>query len=133
MAIRPPKPSGGKIIKTPSVGPVSTNRESPSFCLDHLISGFCISDCDQEQKAALADTLLSMSKRNWVDLMLAAKHGAGSEKISRTAINVAIPKAITDDVTFLVFRFWKKAPMIGFRSGRVFNIVWIDPKFAVYH
>lgn len=131
--IRFPKPSGGKKIQAPPATAIDNNRLPPAFCLDHLVDGYCISDCDQEQKSALADAILAISKRTWVDLMLAPKHGGGCEKIARNAIKVGIPKAITDDVTFLAFRFWGKAPLIGFRSGRTLNIVWIDPKFAVYH
>jgi hypothetical protein len=45
---------------------------------------------------------------------------------------VQIPAHVTEDVTLLSFRFHGKAPMVGYRVGRIFHIVWLDHDFAVY-
>lgn len=47
-------------------------------------------------------------------------------------IKEAKPACITPDVTLIAFRFWGKAPMVGFRDGRTFHIVWLDVDFSLY-
>lgn len=73
-----------------------------------------------------------MSQMTWNELHIAPKHGAGSEKISRTAIKRPIPQHITEDVSLLAFRFDGKKPMVGYRSGPTFHIVWFDRNFILY-
>jgi len=60
------------------------------------------------------------------------RHGLGYEKIARTSIRAPIPTDITDDVTFIAFRFYGKAPMVGYREGYIFHILWIDRDFTLY-
>jgi hypothetical protein len=76
--------------------------------------------------------LWKISQLTWLEIMMASRHGLGTEKINSTSIDAVIPSHITEDVTFLAFRFHDKAPMVGYREGEIFHIVWIDPKRKVY-
>lgn len=65
--------------------------------------------------------------------MQAPKHGSGTEKIPRKQIKFGIPHHITEDVEdFIVVRFWKKCPMIGYIQKGVYYIVWLDREHVAY-
>jgi hypothetical protein len=92
-----------------------------------------VSNCDQEQKAAFANTLLQLGKRTWLDILQSDRHGSGSEKIPRKQIKVAVPLHITDDQEFFtVVRFFGKCPMIGYVHQGIFYIVWLDRDHVCY-
>src|SRR5262249_31021055 len=106
---------------------------NPVFSIQHTVPGYCVADCDSEQKAAFASTLLQLGKRRWIEVIQADRHKSGSEKIPRHAIKVGIPAHITEDQEFFTaVRFWNKAPMIGYVDDGVFYIVWLDRNFTVY-
>lgn len=67
-----------------------------------------------------------------MELRLANKHGSGCEKIDTKAILAAKPTHLAEDITYLAFRFYGKAPMVGYRDGRTFHILWLDREFKVY-
>ena len=120
-----------------SAGPVASdinnNERKPIFSLEYMVSDYSIARCNAEQKAAFADALWSRSQMTWRQIIQAPRHGLGSEQIPRHAIRVGIPHAITEDVSgFIAIRFYDNAPMIGFRTGQIFYIVWLDIKFSVY-
>jgi len=129
--IKQPDPKRGKRIVAPQPS-ADTGREPPAFCFRHCVRAYSIESCSTEQKSALADTLWQLTQRTWNDLLGAHRHGAGSEKIARDCIRAPIPASITDDVTLLAFRFHGRAPMVGYRDGRIFHIVWLDHDFSVY-
>jgi len=91
-----------------------------------------LSDCNTEEKAAFADTLHKLSQLPWVQLKQSSRHGVGYEKISREAIQSGIPKHITEDVNFIAFRFHGLKPMVGYRDGNIFHILWLDRAFKLY-
>ena len=105
---------------------------TPVFCLAQMRPGYSVSDCDQEHRAAFAVAIYERAKMTWLDLTLAPRHGLGIEKIARSSFRVAIPPEITPDVQFISLRFHGTAPMVGYRNGRTFHIVWLDPDFSVY-
>ncbi|MEK8017899.1 MAG: hypothetical protein VSS75_013585 [Candidatus Parabeggiatoa sp.] len=39
---------------------------------------------------------------------------------------------IPEDANFLAFQFYGMAPMIGYRDGSIFYILWLDIHFSVY-
>lgn len=95
-------------------------------------SGHSVSDCDRRHQAAFAVALYEHAKMTWLDITLAPRDGLGIEKISRSSLRVSIPEEITPDVEFIAMRFHGEAPMVGYRDGRTFHIVWLDPGFTVY-
>ena len=77
-------------------------KKHPSFSLQYTVPGYCVIDCDQEQKAAFASTLLQLGKRTWLEIQQSNKHGSGSEKIPRYRLKVSIPGHINEDQGFLL-------------------------------
>jgi hypothetical protein len=109
------------------------DSEPPVFSFRYLQAGYCISNCTKDEKAALATKLREMSQLSWMQLQLAPREGLGKENIARGSIKPGIPKVITPDVThFWAFRFHGNAPMVGFRSGLVFYVLWLDRAFTLY-
>ena len=111
---------------------VSSQGESPAFCLKYLSGHYCLTKCEQSEQAALAATLHKLCKLTWGDIQQAHRHGAGFETIARHSIKTGIPAAIGEDVRLLAFRFSGKKAMVGFRTGRIFHVVFLDPKFTLY-
>jgi hypothetical protein len=50
----------------------------------------------------------------------------------RETFRPTIPPDVTDDVNFIAFRFYAKAPMVGYRSMEVFHIGWLDRDYSLY-
>ena len=108
------------------------DRERPAFCLRHIVPAYCLTRCSQEQKAAFAQRLYELSRMTWLELRNAGKKG-GSEVLPQFRIkSKPLPPCITPDDALIAFRFWGKAPMVGFRDGRTFHIVWLDIDFTLY-
>jgi hypothetical protein len=56
----------------------------------------------------------------------------GSEKISRDVITRPVPGHVTDDVSFIAFRFSGLKAMVGYRVAATFHIVWFDCSYDLY-
>jgi hypothetical protein len=106
----------------------------PVFSFEKMVdgSGYSVNCCDANHQAALAKRLFLLSRHTWREIVQAPRHGIGTEKISKDAISVAIPASVTDDVTFLALRYNGKHPMIGYRDGRTFHVLFVDRDFSVY-
>ena len=68
----------------------------------------------------------------WAQIRASDRHASGYEQIARSSIRGAIPPDITEDVSFIAFRFCAKAPMVGYRDGAVFHVIWLDRDFSLY-
>lgn len=122
----------GKRIESPAVGGVSSDTQPPVFGLCYLDGDYCVSKCTKDEKAAFADKLRELSQLSWRELRQAPRDGLGYEKINRGGIHASIPPHITEEVSFIAFRFCGKAPMVGYRDESIFHIVWIDRAFRLY-
>lgn len=108
----------------------------PIFAFDKMQggSGYSVTCCDAANQAALAERLFRLSRLTWTQIQNAQRHGFGSEKIERSAIKgAAIPASVTEDVTFLALRYNGKAPMVGYRDGRTFHVLYLDHTFNLYN
>ena len=123
---------GGKRLKTPATSTGSTQSQTPLFCLNMLHGKYCLSHCEQEQRAAFADTLHKLSKLTWAQIMTSDRHASGCEIISRDSLKFDLPSTITDDVRILAFRFHGKSPMLGYRNGRTYHVLALDRDFTAY-
>jgi hypothetical protein len=135
MTFRNPQPNRGKNIRISPEVTVSEDwrKKNPSFSLQYTVPGYCVIDCDQEQKAAFASTLLQLGKRTWLEILQGNKHGSGSEKIPRKQMKVSVPAHISEDQEFFtVVRFFGKCPMIGYVDRGVYFIVWLDRNHICY-
>jgi hypothetical protein len=112
----------------------STQQEHPIFCLKYLDRKYySLSVCTKEEKAAFADTLDRLSQLTWAEISKSSRHGLGYEKIAQNSIRATIPKHIKkDDIILIAFRFYGKAPMVGYRKNTIFHILWIDRDFTLY-
>jgi hypothetical protein len=110
----------------------STQHLRPKFSLELLQKNYCLSRCTQTEKIALIERLHELSQLTWQMIMQTDRHRQGCEKIDHKAIKTALPPFINSDMTLLAFRFYGKAPMVGFREAEVFFIVWLDRDFTLY-
>lgn len=106
----------------------------PIFSFEKMAdkSGYSVNCCGDEDLIALAKRMFHLSRTPWRDIVHGRRHGTGTEKIDRNSINPAIPAGVTKDTTFLALRFNGKKPIVGFREGRVFHVLFIDKDFSVY-
>jgi hypothetical protein len=110
----------------------NTDREPPYFSLCHMQSRYCLDDCDKEEKQAFAEAIWKRSQLRWADLKQAHRHKLGYEKLPHSAIRPGIPPFIPPDASLIAFRFCELKPMVGYRDGRVFHIVWLDHDRNLY-
>lgn len=134
---------GGKKLKRPAIQEgrnihVSQNHKPndntlhPAFCFKYIASKYSVDDCEKSEKADLATRLQKLGSMSWGQIQSADRHGFGTEKIARTCLKVGIPNSVPDDVEILAFRFSGLKPMLGYRSGKVFFVLWLDREFSVY-
>jgi hypothetical protein len=96
-----------------------------------------VEDCDKDEKISLIEKIEQLSNLNWNQIQLAGKHGSGSEKIHLSSLSTTLPVSFTQQSQeeirdLLALRFHGMKPMIGCRRGRVFHVLFIDPKLEVY-
>ena len=125
-----PKASEGKNIK--ATEDRYAHIDYPVFCLRHLQKDYHLSDCTPDEKVQFIDKLQTLARMSWLDIQLAPRHGLGSEKIPRGSIKVKISNAVTPEVTFLALRFDGKKPFVGYRSGFIFHVLFLDRNFTLY-
>jgi hypothetical protein len=114
------------------VEPDDSESKPPVFSFEYLQAGWCIQNCQQNERSMMLDKLRRLSSLTWKQIRLEDKHHLGSEIISRNCIRAAIPAFLTDEVNILAFRAFGKAAMVGYKSGRVFHVLWIDRTFSLY-
>lgn len=113
-----------------------TNGESilslyPKFSFTHLKGDYSLSQCTKDEKASLADTLYQLSQVTWNVIFHAPRHGIGFEKIAFDST-----KGIREDFKekgLIAFRFYGKAPMLGYREQETFYILALDRNFTCYN
>jgi len=132
VTFREPKLNTGR-IQPHYVPSDKSDDQTPIFSLEFMVDGYCVHSCQKDQKAHFAMALYKRSKLTWKELRLAPRDGLGYEKIARNALKVSIPAKVTEDVDMIAFRCIGQAPMVGFKLGRIFHILWIDKNFTLYN
>lgn len=131
--LKPPQQEKGKKLVTPSdKQEIPPEQQPPVFSLRYLEGEYCLTKCDKDEQAAFALKIHRLSKLSWSQIQSQDRHKLGYEKISRDSLKVPIPKFITADVNLIVFRFSGMKPMVGYRDGAVFYIIWLDRNFTLY-
>jgi len=133
MGIKKPKAKSNKIRLADNTKNV-ISFEKPVFSFYHMRNGdYHIDACDKEQKASLALKLSKIGQLTWQELKATPKHGLGYEFIDKDSIRGDSVDHLTDDVKLIAFRFWKKAPVVGYRDSHgIFHILWLDKDFSLY-
>jgi hypothetical protein len=128
------KPKPAAFGTTPSESMPDPDRLPPVFSFEHMRSGsgYSVDCCQQEHRAAVAARLFKLSQMTWLQIRQAPRHGLGTEKIDRTSIRPPLPLSLTDDVNLLAIRYNGIHPMVGYRDGRIFHILFIDHTMDVY-
>ncbi|HLP89845.1 MAG TPA: hypothetical protein VK184_14810 [Nostocaceae cyanobacterium] len=111
---------------------ISPEQQPPVFSLCYLDGEYCITKCEKDDQAAFALKIHRLSKLTWSQIKSQHRHKLGYEKIARDAIKAPIPKFITEDVTFIAFRFSGMKPMVGYRDSAIFYVIWLDRNFTLY-
>ena len=119
-------------IKPHEIISENTDIQKPFFSLEHMIDNFCVKACKMEERAQFAEALYKRGKLTWQEIKQSHRHGLGLEKISRGSIKVGLPSVVTEDVNLIAFRCFGKMPMVGYRQGRTFYVLWLDPAGKVY-
>lgn len=132
MGIKKAKPGSGNRIRSHETSDKRPGLECPAFSLRFIVGEYCITRCSNEQAMQFANKLRMLSQLTWQQISNSDPHKLGCEKIHRNAIRRPIPKHVTEDVTLLSFRCFGMAPMIGYRDGGVFYVLWFDPGMEVY-
>jgi hypothetical protein len=110
---------------------INYDNEKPVFSFIYSVDKkYGIDECTTEEKLSFLKTMLKLSECSWIMLKSADKHGLGYEKIDK--INTSLPPQVTDEVQLIAFRFYDKAPMVGFRQERTFHIIFFDRDFTLY-
>lgn len=102
------------------------------FSLRYLQKSYCFSNCQANEKQALAESLFKRREMTWLSVTKEPKHGLGYEKINKSCLKVALPAVVPEGANILAFRFNGKAPMVGYKENDIFHILWLDRDFSVY-
>lgn len=130
---KPPPNKGSRAALSGSAETrIDHNREKPTFCLRYVDTDYCITRCDRDDKAAFVDKMRRLSTMTWNEILQAGRHAMGFETIARTSIRRPIPPHVTEDVTFIAFRFSGMKPMVGYRKDAMFHIIWFDCSYCLY-
>ncbi len=122
----------GERLSAQEITDIPPDQQPPLFSLRYMSKDYSISQCTKDEKAALVDTFYQLSQLTWSQIKASPRHGLGYEKIDRKSIKSSIPVHIKDDVNLIAFRFCGMAPMVGYRDGSVFYIIWLDRDFTLY-
>jgi hypothetical protein len=124
------RPKGSRASYVVPAAPVNHDDQSPKFCLHFLARDYDVHALDSEKQGAFAKTLQKLASSRWKDLMLAPRHGQGSELIPASEIRAPIPTQFEAEPKFMVFRYHGKLPMAGVRVDDVYHVLWIEPEFG---
>lgn len=137
MPIKQPNINKGRNFKNPpyQTANQSTDNCHPVFSFQYLQkgSGYSIEDCDNKQWKALLETLYKLSQLTWKDIKQSGRHQLGFEHLPQDRIHQkphGVP--LTLDVRYMVFRYFGKQPIVGFRKDSTYYLLWIDKDFTLY-
>lgn len=127
---RPSASSSSRIGGTES-SHVPKSNPYPSFSFHHTVNKYTMEDCDKDEKALILSAMWRASRRTWLEFFAAGKV-SGLETIPSTALKKPLPTGVSGADKVLVFRFRKKGRVIGYKSGGVFEVIWLDANHEIY-
>ena len=107
-------------------------QRPPVFSCEFLQHGWCIQDCERDKRAKMLDRLRILGKLSWKQIRQDDRHRYGTEIIQRSSIKSPIPSFVTPDTKLIAFRAYGLVAMVGYKSDRVFNVLWIDRARKLY-
>ena len=122
---QPQKQKGNKLLTPNDTRETHPEQQSPIFSLRYLDPEYCITKCDKNEQAQFAVKIHRLSQLTWCQINSQDRHKLGYEKIARDSIKRPIPKSITNEVNFIAFPFSGMKPMVGYRDGAIFYVIWL--------
>lgn len=112
----------------------SDSERRPAFSFEDLSNerAYSFDGLDKKQKALFASTLHVLGRMTWAEIRNSHRHKNGHEIILRDSLKVTVPDHVTPDVNILAFRCFDKAPMLGYKDGHIFKLLWLDPNMKCY-
>jgi hypothetical protein len=111
---------------------IPAEQQPSTFSLRYLTGDYCLTNCEIEEKAAFASKLYRLSQLTWKEIQSQNRHKLGYEKIPQDEIKTSIPAHVTEEVNLIAFRFDGKKPMVGYRDGVTFYVLFLDRSFTLY-
>jgi hypothetical protein len=126
-------PKQSQVLKARAEPVDNPDLKPPLFSFEYLQQGYCVSDCSAEERGGVLSKIHSLSQLSWQQLRQAPRHGLGYEIIERGSLRAPVPPVVTEDVNLIAFRAIGMAPMVGFRFGRIFHVLWVDRTYRLYN
>lgn len=121
------------LLKERSEPVENPDLKPPLFSFEFMQDDYCVSSCTSDERSNVLSKLRTLSKLTWQQIKQADRHGLGFEIIGRDSFRASIPRFLTPEINLISFRAIGMAPMVGYRAGRIFHILWIDRDFTVYN
>ena len=124
---------GEKIETTgPSVVAYAGNSEHIVFSFKFVVKDYCIERCERDDQLAFIKKMMKLSGLTWRELSFGDHHGLAYEKIK--AVKVPLPLSVKNKngLKLIAFRFSGKKPMVGYREGCIFYVIFFDRDMNIY-
>lgn len=105
-----------------------------SFSFIHFSEkDYGLRDCTIKDLVSLIRKLKVLGTKTWTEISRSGKHELGCEILKTCELRKPLPSSVPANIDkVMCFRYKEKAPMIGFREGSVFHIVFLDRDFTLY-
>jgi len=85
-----------------------------------------LSQCSQDSKSAVVNTLLKLSQLSWSQISSISSAGLGFENIPLYRFSVPLPSIVTEEVPSLkVFRYSGSGRIAGIREKDIYHILLV--------
>lgn len=127
--VLPPNDKGSRNIAAPT----DPNQDTPIWCFRRLRKGYTFAEINDPKIAKrLTDALEKRRCLSWAELLKRDPERDGVVSWSKAKLRKEPPPEYKNESNFLKFYAGKgQCRVVGFRNGRVFEVVWIDCKFDV--
>ena len=113
---------------TPSPRPSTSGHPKVGWKL--TVSGWGSDEMPAEQAKSFLQKWQKRGAMTWDQILMAGRHGLGSETIPVDAIIPAVPTWLKESGdSLLAFRHHGLLPVVGIRVDDVFEVIWVETKF----
>ena len=108
----------------------STDHLNPVFSFDSTCKNhFQLNELTKGELDQLIDSLRIMSSLSWAEVK---KYKGLRFKGPLEHYNATLPEWLDRDVDVFEFAFSKRGRVFGYKSGRIFHIIWFDRNHDLY-
>lgn len=115
----------------PSVPPSGPPRDpgNPKISFRLIQPRWGVEELNADQARAFLLKWEKRSSMTWNEIMMAHKHGLGSETLPAKSIIPDLLEWMDSSEKLLVLRHEGRLPQVGIRIGDTFEVIWIEPEF----